>query len=99
MDEQSLEIDLKCEYCHERVKAELRARDPQGPTLYIEPCTTCLNEAHRDGRRDADEAKYHEGYEACEEKYKEDIRAAVKLTQDVCAESKDGGTKALDSSS
>lgn len=97
-----MELRVVCAGCFNDLVAEIRPISQQ-QVIVAEPCKRCVDEAFDQGRQRGDEQLFYDGhgagYAECEEKYKDDIRAAVLATQEVCDELKAGDAKTLDSSS
>lgn len=93
-----IEPPVKCNGCMANLSADVRCYKNES-VVYVEPCWTChkaeISSAEEKGWTDG----YREGWAAHEADMKEDIRKAVKLTQDVCAESKGGDSVTPNSSS
>lgn len=88
----NLALPVKCEQCFGELQAETRVYQFE-TTIFVTPCPKCedimskevYDEGHLKGFHDGVE----DGYKQCENTYKDDIRAAIKLTQDVCQEGND----------
>ena len=102
----ALELEVKCSVCFESLEVAMRLKD-YTHILVVAPCDSCTSNRYHEGYQEGEIQGRAEGitegrdqgWLIRDEEIREDLRAAIRLTQEVCAESKDQDAKTPDSSS